>query len=94
MTRPYTICLVAGARPNFMKVAPIAHALQARKNAAGLTGIDLRFSIVHTGQHCDVNMSDVFFRELGIPTPDRHLEVGSGSHADQTATPPSVYSMY
>ncbi len=85
MTRPYTICLVAGARPNFMKVAPIAHALQARKNAAGLTGIDLRFSIVHTGQHYDVNMSDVFFRELGIPTPDRHLEVGSGSHAEQTA---------
>ncbi|MBP2678990.1 MAG: UDP-N-acetyl glucosamine 2-epimerase [Deltaproteobacteria bacterium] len=85
MTRPYTICLVAGARPNFMKVAPIAHALQARNKAAGLAGIDLRFSIVHTGQHYDVNMSEVFFRELGIPTPDRHLEVGSGSHAEQTA---------
>ena len=85
MTRPYTICLVAGARPNFMKVAPIAHALQARKNAAGAAGIDLRFSIVHTGQHYDANMSEIFFRELEIPAPDRHLEVGSGSHAEQTA---------
>jgi UDP-N-acetylglucosamine 2-epimerase (non-hydrolysing) len=85
MTRPYSICLVAGARPNFMKLAPIAHALQARKKAAEAAGIDLRFSIVHTGQHYDANMSDVFFRELGIPAPDRHLEVGSGSHAEQTA---------
>ena len=85
MTRPYSICLVAGARPNFMKLAPIAHALQAGKSAAREAGIDLRFSIVHTGQHYDANMSEIFFRELEIPAPDRHLEVGSGSHAEQTA---------
>lgn len=85
MMRQYRICLVAGARPNFMKVAPVVHALQARANTAKEAGIDLRFSIVHTGQHYDANMSDVFFRDLEIPLPDRHLEVGSGSHAEQTA---------
>ena len=85
MTRIFSVALVAGARPNFMKLAPIVHALQARKGVAGASGIDLRFSIVHTGQHYDANMSDVFFRELGIPDPDRHLDVGSGTHAEQTA---------
>lgn len=79
------ILLVAGARPNFMKVAPVRHALDARVEPSRKRGIDLRVSIVHTGQHYDANMSDVFFRELGIPAPDRHLEVGSGSHAEQTA---------
>jgi UDP-N-acetylglucosamine 2-epimerase (non-hydrolysing) len=82
---PYSIWLVAGARPNFMKVAPIARVLQARQDAVRAAGTELNFSIVHTGQHYDANMSDVFFRDLGIPTPDRHLEVGSGSHAEQTA---------
>ena len=72
-----TIALVAGARPNFMKVAPVGHALAARKEAARAKGIDLRVSIVHTGQHYDANMSDVFFQDLDIPPPDRHLEVGS-----------------
>ncbi len=80
-----TIMLVAGARPNFMKVAPLFHALSARKESARKAGIDLRVSIVHTGQHYDPNMSDIFFRELGMPAPDRHLDVGSGSHAEQTA---------
>jgi UDP-N-acetylglucosamine 2-epimerase (non-hydrolysing) len=68
-----------------MKVAPIVHALTARQAAALEAGVDLRTFIVHTGQHYDPNMSDVFFRELGIPSPDRHLEAGSGSHAEQTA---------
>jgi len=62
-----TLYLVAGARPNFMKIAPIVRALQARPDV-----FDWR--IVHTGQHYDCEMSDVFFEELGIPKPDFHLE--------------------
>jgi UDP-N-acetylglucosamine 2-epimerase (non-hydrolysing) len=68
--------VVAGARPNFMKVAPILRALAA----AGHEGI-----LVHTGQHYDARMSDAFFRDLELPEPDYHLGVGSGSHAAQTA---------
>ncbi len=68
---------VVGARPNFMKVAPVVRALGARSG--------IQQTIVHTGQHYDANMSDVFFRELGIPEPDVNLQVGSGSHAQQTA---------
>jgi UDP-N-acetylglucosamine 2-epimerase (non-hydrolysing) len=79
------VVLVAGARPNFMKVAPLFHALSARKESVRRDGIDLGISIVHTGQHYDPNMSEIFFRDLGLPAPARHLEVGSGSHADQTA---------
>ena len=67
---------VVGARPNFMKIAPLVHCLRRR-------GIDQK--LVHTGQHYDVNMSQVFFEDLGLPRPDVHLEVGSGSHAEQTA---------
>jgi UDP-N-acetylglucosamine 2-epimerase (non-hydrolysing) len=69
--------LVAGARPNFMKLAPVVRALTANGGT--------RFRIVHTGQHYDAAMNDVFFRELGIPEPDVHLDVGSGSHGAQTA---------
>ena len=69
--------LVAGARPNFMKLAPVHRALTE------LGRFDLR--IVHTGQHYDTAMNDVFFSELGIPAPGVHLEVGSGSHGAQTA---------
>jgi UDP-N-acetylglucosamine 2-epimerase (non-hydrolysing) len=72
------ILLVAGARPNFMKIAPIIRALKERPEAFG-------YRLVHTGQHYDREMSDVFFDELEIPKPDHHLEVGSGSHAEQTA---------
>lgn len=79
------VMLVAGARPNFMKVGPLFHALSGRKESARKAGVDLRVSIVHTGQHYDPNMSDIFFRELGMPAPDRYLNVGSGSHAEQTA---------
>jgi UDP-N-acetylglucosamine 2-epimerase (non-hydrolysing) len=85
MIKQYKICLVAGARPNFMKVAPIFHALSARKEDARIAGNDLQISIVHTGQHYDESMSEVFFRDLRMPKPDKHLEVGSGSHAVQTA---------
>jgi UDP-N-acetylglucosamine 2-epimerase (non-hydrolysing) len=67
---------VVGARPNFMKAAPVLRALSTP---------GFRQTIVHTGQHYDANMSDVFFRELGIPEPDVNLSVGSGSHAQQTA---------
>ena len=70
------IHLIAAARPNFMKVAPLYHALKETD------WCDVR--IVHTGQHYDVNMSDVFFRDLGLPEPDYHLGVGSGTHAEQT----------
>jgi UDP-N-acetylglucosamine 2-epimerase (non-hydrolysing) len=69
--------LVAGARPNFMKLAPVVRAIAA--------GGRLRGRIVHTGQHYDPEMTDVFFQELGIPQPDVYLEVGSGSHGAQTA---------
>jgi UDP-N-acetylglucosamine 2-epimerase (non-hydrolysing) len=68
---------VVGARPNFMKVAPVMRAL------AQCQGI--RQTLVHTGQHYDVNMSDIFFRQLGIAAPEVNLSVGSGSHAWQTA---------
>lgn len=72
------IYLVAGARPNFMKVAPIIRAIRKRA--------DLRFRLVHTGQHYDYDMSGVFFEQLGIPQPDVVLACGGGSHAQQTAS--------
>ena len=72
------IFLVAGARPNFMKIAPIVRALTQCADR-------FHFEIVHTGQHYDREMSEVFFEELGIPTPHHHLECGGGSHAEQTA---------
>jgi UDP-N-acetylglucosamine 2-epimerase (non-hydrolysing) len=70
------IHLIAAARPNFMKIAPLYHALSKEAWC--------RTSIVHTGQHYDPNMSDAFFRDLRLPAPHHHLEVGSGSHAEQT----------
>jgi len=73
---PKTVHLIAAARPNFMKVAPLYHAL--------LPEAWCRPLIVHTGQHYDANMSDAFFADLHLPEPAHHLEVGSGSHAEQT----------
>lgn len=79
------IVWVAGARPNFMKVAPIWRATEAFN--AALPDGPQRFEpvLVHTGQHYDPLMSDVFFRDLGLPAPDVHLGVSGGSHAEQTA---------
>lgn len=74
------IDIIAGARPNFMKIAPIIHALE--KNIA--EGGQLRFRLVHTGQHYDARMSGDFFEQLGIPAPDVNLDVGSGTQAEQT----------
>lgn len=71
------LCIV-GARPNFMKIAPIIAAFRTRTP-------QIAVKLVHTGQHYDVAMNDRFFEQLGIPTPDISLEVGSGSHAQQTA---------
>ncbi len=73
--------VIAGARPNFMKIAPILRAVKARQAA----GCQLRVRLVHTGQHYDERMSGDFFRQLGIPDPDVNLEVGSGTQAEQTA---------
>ena len=74
---PQKIHLIAGARPNFMKIAPIVRALQQQGR--------LSYKIVHTGQHYDREMNDVFFEELGIPQPDIFMAAGGGSHAQQTA---------
>jgi UDP-N-acetylglucosamine 2-epimerase (non-hydrolysing) len=74
--QPKRIHLIAAARPNFMKVAPLYHALAQEKWCTP--------HIVHTGQHYDANMSDAFFRDLRLPEPAHHLEVGSGTHAEQT----------
>ncbi|MEE9393058.1 MAG: UDP-N-acetylglucosamine 2-epimerase (non-hydrolyzing) [Planctomycetota bacterium] len=71
------ISAIVGARPNFMKIAPLAWAARDRA--------DVDLSVVHTGQHYDRNMSDLFFDELDIPEPEVNLGVGSGSHAVQTA---------
>jgi len=68
------IFLVAGARPNFMKIAPLAKEMDKA---------DLRYKIIHTGQHYDIQMSEAFFKDLDLPKPDINLGVGSGSHAEQ-----------
>lgn len=73
------ILLVAGARPNFMKIAPIIRALKVHKNS------NVQWKLVHTGQHYDYEMSQSFFEDLEIPEPDFFLDAGSGSHAVQTA---------
>lgn len=71
-----TIHLIAAARPNFMKVAPLWHALAADERFAPV--------LIHTGQHYDPNMSDAIFADLALPAPDHHLGIGSGSHGEQT----------
>src|SRR5262245_49201949 len=74
---PMKLIVVAGARPNFMKVAPLMWEVARRA--------DVTACLVHTGQHYDERMSNLFFEQLHIPRPDVNLEVGGGSHAVQTA---------
>lgn len=75
-TKPIVVHLIAAARPNFMKIAPLYHALSRETWCTPI--------LVHTGQHYDPNMSDAFFRDLSMPKPHVYLEVGSGTHAEQT----------
>jgi UDP-N-acetylglucosamine 2-epimerase (non-hydrolysing) len=75
------LTLIAGARPNFIKIAPIINAI----NRANLNGYKIKYRLVHTGQHYDNTMSDTFFKELNIPEPDINLGCGSGTQAEQTA---------
>lgn len=75
------ITLIAGARPNFMKIAPIIHAIDSARSLKNT----ISYRLVHTGQHYDRNMSDSFFEQLGIPEPDANLECGGGTQAEQTA---------
>src|ERR1043165_9392589 len=74
------IDIIAGARPNFIKIAPIIEAIEAKRNA----GADIQYRLVHTGQHYDKKMSGDFFEQLGIPEPHHNLEAGSGTQAEQT----------
>lgn len=75
------ITLIAGARPNFMKIAPLIHAIQKAEQE----GKDIHYRLVHTGQHYDRQMSETFFEELNIPQPDVNLGCGGGTQAEQTA---------
>lgn len=74
------IDIIAGARPNFVKIAPIIAAIRAR----AAQGASVAYRLIHTGQHYDPKLSHVFFEQLGIPEPDNNLEVGSGTQAEQT----------
>jgi UDP-N-acetylglucosamine 2-epimerase (non-hydrolysing) len=84
------IHLIAGARPNFMKIAPIVNALHDFQKK----GANIDYQIVHTGQHWDNNMSDTFFKELNIPEPDINLGCGGGTQAEQTAAIMVAYENY
>lgn len=76
------LTIIAGARPNFMKIAPIIDAIRTEQ----ASGSDISYRLVHTGQHYDRAMSEVFFEELGIPEPDMNLGCGGGTQAEQTAS--------
>lgn len=75
------IDIIAGARPNFMKIAPIIEAIKLEQQL----GANIQYRLIHTGQHYDKNMSDNFFEQLQIPLPDLNLEAGGGTQAEQTA---------
>ena len=84
------ITLIAGARPNFMKIAPLIRAIEQ----ASAEGKEIHYRLVHTGQHYDKNMSDTFFEELGIPMPDVNLGCGGGTQAQQTANIMVAFEQY
>ena len=91
------ITLIAGARPNFMKIAALVHAIErfnelTNERVSELKRVD--YSLVHTGQHYDKNMSDTFFEELGIPAPDVNLGCGGGTQAEQTAAIMIAFEKY
>jgi UDP-N-acetylglucosamine 2-epimerase (non-hydrolysing) len=85
MSRKLKLLIVAGARPNFMKIAPLVRYVRTYGTQMGPGRPEVEYRLVHTGQHYDEKMSEIFFGELGIPAPDVNLGVGSGSHAVQTA---------
>jgi UDP-N-acetylglucosamine 2-epimerase (non-hydrolysing) len=85
MPRKLKLLLIAGARPNFMKVAPLIKCIRLHGAEGKPDETSLEYRLVHTGQHYDEKMSKIFFGELGIPAPDINLGVGSGTHAVQTA---------
>ncbi len=84
------ITLVAGARPNFMKISPIINEIKKKQ----AQGVDIQYSLVHTGQHYDRLMSGLFFEELGIPEPDVNLAAGGGSQAEQTGAIMIAFEKY
>src|SRR4051794_37443696 len=75
------IDIIAGARPNFMKIGPVLESIKQAQQK----GFHIHYRLVHTGQHYDKSMSGNFFEELGIPEPDINLEAGGGTQAEQTA---------
>src|SRR5580765_7759815 len=81
MSRKIKLLIIAGARPNFMKVAPLIKSVRTYGTNGKQNGATFEYKLVHTGQHYDEKMSGIFFGELGIPAPDINLEEGSGSHA-------------
>ena len=84
------LTIVAGARPNFMKIAPIIRAINNAKTA----GKSIDFRLVHTGQHYDKSMSGSFFEQLNIPEPHANLNCGGGTHAEQPLESPLVCGAY
>jgi UDP-N-acetylglucosamine 2-epimerase (non-hydrolysing) len=78
------IIIVAGARPNFMKIAPLVRAIEKHNSLSASAELAIEYLVVHTGQHYDFNMSDSFFKDLKLPQPHIYLGVGSGTHAEQT----------
>jgi|GEM_PF-2531686 len=83
-SQPLKWILVVGARPNFMKIAPLIRAIKKRNRSASGSRLTINEILVHTGQHYDCEMSQVFFQDLELAQPDIYLGVGSGTHSEQT----------